>query len=529
MYGSPRDSLMSVIPTLYFSIKCSMASNRFRNFLSSEVTISLGSQVVEASTSEMTILAVFVDNILVVGRSIQLCNAVNAEPHRNGEQRHSQELPWPTSRHKSTARSVVSPGDLITGSEQEGVYGYLAVCRSLGLTRMSSFRRWEVVSCIITPSRPVTTLRYASLIIGIYSDISMWRSIKDLQSTTWRKPDLHTLWTWHQAQDADPKMTITNCLKNWQPLYIISCFFIARHHIRCFQIVKLQCHSNNHTIQGSPPRPNTPRRNSQLQYCIGDYTSRDIPIIDVLSCSDSNFAGDEDDRKSSTGYVFLICSGAVFLVCCSHKQSTVAFYSLESEYTALSERRFHKNSFSVNFAFPLASNRSLFCQIVNLHSRSLRIRLNIDRPNILTLDIMHLVTRFMIIRSMSTTFLGEIYQAMYSWRHMQLHIKGSIISLACTTAVLHLYKALWGGCLVSMLRCIARVSHNHMHQTLVSIKDFRTWLFLALNPGNIGQNSGIPAILYVQRVSTAPTRARSIYSHDPAHTHTHTHTSPADL
>ena len=34
--------------------------------------------------------------------------------------------------------NVVSPGDLLTGSGQEGVCGYLAVCRSLGLTRMSS-------------------------------------------------------------------------------------------------------------------------------------------------------------------------------------------------------------------------------------------------------------------------------------------------------------------------------------------------------------------------------------------------------
>ena len=47
---------------------------------------------------------------------------------------------------------VVSPGDLITGSGQEGVCGYLAVCRSLGLLECLL----EVGSdCIITPSRHV--------------------------------------------------------------------------------------------------------------------------------------------------------------------------------------------------------------------------------------------------------------------------------------------------------------------------------------------------------------------------------------
>ena len=50
---------------------------------------------------------------------------------------------------------------------------------------------------------------------------------------------------------------------------------------------------------------------------------------------DSDFASDEDDRKSYTGYVFLICGGAVSWS--THKQHTVALSSMEAEYMALSD------------------------------------------------------------------------------------------------------------------------------------------------------------------------------------------------
>jgi len=69
-------------------------------------------------------------------------------------------------------QSVVSPGDLITGSVQEGVCSYLAVCRSLGLTRMCPFL--EVGGgCIITPGHHAVTLRAIS---------TMWLPTKDLCS-----------------------------------------------------------------------------------------------------------------------------------------------------------------------------------------------------------------------------------------------------------------------------------------------------------------------------------------------------------
>ena len=81
---------------------------------------------------------------------------------------------------------VVSPGDLITGSEPEEVCGYLAVCRSLGLTRMRPFL--EVGSgCIPTPAAMwphSAMLHYLNHMIAIYSDIH----------------DLHAGQSWHSGQ-----------------------------------------------------------------------------------------------------------------------------------------------------------------------------------------------------------------------------------------------------------------------------------------------------------------------------------------
>ena len=70
-------------------------------------------------------------------------------------------------------------------------------------------------------------------------------------------------------------------------------------------------------------------------YCIVYRRSTNVPILDIIGYADADFASDEDDRKSYTGYVFLINGGAV--TWSTHKQSTVAFSSMESEYMALSD------------------------------------------------------------------------------------------------------------------------------------------------------------------------------------------------
>ena len=55
---------------------------------------------------------------------------------------------------------------------------------------------------------------------------------------------------------------------------------------------------------------------------------------DVLAYSDADWAGDVDDRKSTSGYMFQIAGGPVSWK--SRKQDTVALSTAEAEYVALS-------------------------------------------------------------------------------------------------------------------------------------------------------------------------------------------------
>jgi len=55
----------------------------------------------------------------------------------------------------------------------------------------------------------------------------------------------------------------------------------------------------------------------------------------LVGFSDADWAGDQDDRRSTTGNVFLLGGGAVSWL--SKKQSTVALSTAEAEYVALSQ------------------------------------------------------------------------------------------------------------------------------------------------------------------------------------------------
>jgi hypothetical protein len=55
----------------------------------------------------------------------------------------------------------------------------------------------------------------------------------------------------------------------------------------------------------------------------------------ILGFSDSNWGGNLNDRKSTTGYLYIINNGLVSWT--SHKQTTVAVSTLEAEYMALSD------------------------------------------------------------------------------------------------------------------------------------------------------------------------------------------------
>ena len=55
----------------------------------------------------------------------------------------------------------------------------------------------------------------------------------------------------------------------------------------------------------------------------------------VLGFADADYVTDKDDRKSQTGYVFMINNGPVSWT--SHKQTSVALSTMEAEYMSLSD------------------------------------------------------------------------------------------------------------------------------------------------------------------------------------------------
>ena len=55
--------------------------------------------------------------------------------------------------------------------------------------------------------------------------------------------------------------------------------------------------------------------------------------LDIVGYSDSDWAGDKDSRKSTSGFVFMLNGGPISW--CSKRQSTVALSSTEAEYMAL--------------------------------------------------------------------------------------------------------------------------------------------------------------------------------------------------
>jgi len=266
--------------------------------LISEIVISLGFQVFESDTSmyirDEIILAVYVDDILIASPSIQLCNAVISELSHHieivnkGEVKSFLGLKVVRNHQKHTI-SISQPG---------------YIDRLLAKFNMTNAKSAS------TPFEPGIKLRTATVDDKL-CNIKLYQELTGSLN--------------HLAVFSRPDIT--------------------------FAVSKLSKYNANPTTMHFKAALHVLRYlKSTRNYCIVYYKSMTVPIIDILGFSDSDFASDEDDRKSYTGYVFLICGGAVSWS--THKQHTVALSSMEAEYMALSDA-----------AREALARKQLFCEL----------------------------------------------------------------------------------------------------------------------------------------------------------------------
>jgi hypothetical protein len=76
-------------------------------------------------------------------------------------------------------------------------------------------------------------------------------------------------------------------------------------------------------------------QNSIVQTAIKEGNSLGSDLIGLFGYTDSDWAGDKDSRKSTSGYIFVLYGGAISWK--SNMQSIVATSSTEAEYIACSE------------------------------------------------------------------------------------------------------------------------------------------------------------------------------------------------
>jgi hypothetical protein len=90
------------------------------------------------------------------------------------------------------------------------------------------------------------------------------------------------------------------------------------------------------------------------------YSSGGTPLL--VGFTDSDWAGDPDDRKSTVGYVFSLGSGPVTWAC--KKQQAIVLYSVEEEYRAAvnaSQEALWLRQILLEFGFHHHHSTSLWC------------------------------------------------------------------------------------------------------------------------------------------------------------------------
>ncbi|TMC17118.1 MAG: hypothetical protein E6J34_19075 [Chloroflexi bacterium] len=248
----------------------------------SEVIIAMEFQVLETDTSiyirDDIILAVYVDDILIASPSIESCNAVVNELSNYIEVVNKGEI------RSFLGINVIRNFQQHTISiNQPGYIDYLLAKYNMTNAKSAS-----------TPFAPGTKLKAATE-NDTFCNIELYQELTGSLN--------------HLAVFSRPDITFTvSKLSKYNANPTITHFKAALHVLRYLKRTR--------------------------NYCIVYRKSTTFPI-DIIGYSDSDFASDEDDRKSYTGYIFMICNGAVSWS--THKQSTVALSSMEAEYMALSD------------------------------------------------------------------------------------------------------------------------------------------------------------------------------------------------
>jgi Reverse transcriptase (RNA-dependent DNA polymerase)/Integrase core domain len=126
-----------------------------------------------------------------------------------------------------------------------------------------------------------------------------------------------------------------------------------------FAVSKLSQFSSNPTQQHLKAAKHVLRylaatKNNRLHYGLSDET-------EIYGYSDSDWAGDKNDRHSTTGYAFFLAGGAICWA--SRRQPTVALSSTEAEYMAVCDASKHAiwlRTISTDFKIEIDNPTSIF-------------------------------------------------------------------------------------------------------------------------------------------------------------------------
>ena len=150
-------------------------------------------------------------------------------------------------------------------------------------------------------------------------------------------------------------------------------------------------------------------------------TSQDLSLRGYC---DADYAGDQDDRKSRTGYMFLLANGAV--AWCSKRQGCTADSATEAEFVAMAEsvkealwlrRLLHSLGFPSSTPTPIFSDNQGAIQLVKnpkFHKRTKHIETKYylirEKYELKQVDVFYINTKQQLADTLTKPLSGEVFQ-----------------------------------------------------------------------------------------------------------------------